>query len=273
MSRNNCNNNNNNNPVIIKDDEFYKDEYVVNIIHDLRSHVNVILSAEQIMEHSIDESKEETKYLEMIRRSSYKMLKLINNIIDTDRLGNDYYILNKQNTEIVSLLENTIGEIAKYAAKRNINLIFDTNEEECEVVIDSDAIDRVLMNLLSNAIKFSNDDSNIYINLYVAENEVSFSVKDEGCGISKDEIDKIFNRFYQATKARNSFSGSGIGLNLSYYLVKAHGGNIIIKSELNKGSEFKVILPRSEEKPGKTIENKNLEGLSEKIEIEFSDIQ
>ena len=69
MSRNNCNNNNNNNPVIIKDDEFYKDEYVVNIIHDLRSHVNVILSAEQIMEHSIDESKEETKYLEMIKKN------------------------------------------------------------------------------------------------------------------------------------------------------------------------------------------------------------
>ena len=92
------------------------------------------------------------------------------------------------------MLENTISCVEKFASERNIRLVFDTNEEECIMAIDPEAIDRVVMNLLSNAIKFSNENSEIYINLLVKDKEIELSFKDEGCGISKEEKERVFER-------------------------------------------------------------------------------
>lgn len=246
------------------------DQYLLNIIHDLRSHLNVITSAAQFMEHNYKDDKN-LKCIEIIKRNSFKMLKLINNLIDSNKIKNNYYKLNKKNIDIVPMIENTISCIEKFASERNINLIFDTNEEECIMAIDPEAIDRVIMNLLSNAIKFSNENSNIYINLVVKDKEIELSFKDEGCGISKEEKERIFDRFYQG-KNNDNIEGSGIGLNLCMLFVKAHGGKIFLESEINKGSIFTVILPRKIEDHIETVkEEGNLINKNQAVEIEFSD--
>lgn len=246
------------------------DQYLLNIIHDLRSHLNVITSAAQFMEHNYKDDKN-IKYIEIIKRNSFKMLKLINNLIDSNKIKNNYYKLNKKNIDIVPMIENTISCIEKFASERNINLIFDTNEEECIMAIDPEAIDRVIMNLLSNAIKFSNENSNIYINLVVKDKEIELSFKDEGCGISKEEKERIFERFYQG-KNNDNIEGSGIGLNLCMLFVKAHDGKIFLESEINKGSIFTVILPRKIEDHIETVkEEGNLINKNQAVEIEFSD--
>lgn len=246
------------------------DQYLLNIIHDLRSHLNVITSAAQFMEHNYKDDKN-IKYIEIIKRNSFKMLKLINNLIDSNKIKNNYYKLNKKNIDIVPMIENTISCIEKFASERNINLIFDTNEEECIMAIDPEAIDRVIMNLLSNAIKFSNENSNIYINLVVKDKEIELSFKDEGCGISKEEKERIFDRFYQG-KNNDNIEGSGIGLNLCMLFVKAHDGKIFLESEINKGSIFTVILPRKIEEHIETVkEEGNLINKNQAVEIEFSD--
>lgn len=246
------------------------DQYLLNIIHDLRSHLNVITSAAQFMEHNYKDDKN-LKYIEIIKRNSFKMLKLINNLIDSNKIKNNYYKLNKKNIDIVPMIENTISCIEKFASERNINLIFDTNEEECIMAIDPEAIDRVIMNLLSNAIKFSNENSNIYINLVVKDKEIELSFKDEGCGISKEEKERIFERFYQG-KNNDNIEGSGIGLNLCMLFVKAHDGKIFLESEINKGSIFTVILPRKIEDHIETVkEEGNLINKNQAVEIEFSD--
>ena len=246
------------------------DQYLLNIIHDLRSHLNVITSAAQFMEHNYKDDKN-LKYIEIIKRNSFKMLKLINNLIDSNKIKNNYYKLNKKNIDIVPMIENTISCIEKFASERNINLIFDTNEEECIMAIDPEAIDRVIMNLLSNAIKFSNENSNIYINLVVKDKEIELSFKDEGCGISKEEKERIFDRFYQG-KNNDNIEGSGIGLNLCMLFVKAHDGKIFLESEINKGSIFTVILPRKIEEHIETVkEEGNLINKNQAVEIEFSD--
>lgn len=246
------------------------DQYLLNIIHDLRSHLNVITSAAQFMEHNYKDDKS-LKYIEIIKRNSFKMLKLINNLIDSNKIKNNYYKLNKKNIDIVPMIENTISCIEKFASERNINLIFDTNEEECIMAIDPEAIDRVIMNLLSNAIKFSNENSNIYINLVVKDKEIELSFKDEGCGISKEEKERIFDRFYKG-KNNDNIEGSGIGLNLCMLFVKAHDGKIFLESEINKGSIFTVILPRKIEEHIETVkEEGNLINKNQEVEIEFSD--
>ena len=246
------------------------DQYLLNIIHDLRSHLNVITSAAQFMEHNYKDDKN-LKCIEIIKRNSFKMLKLINNLIDSNKIKNNYYKLNKKNIDIVPMIENTISCIEKFASERNINLIFDTNEEECIMAIDPEAIDRVIMNLLSNAIKFSNENSNIYINLVVKDKEIELSFKDEGCGISKEDKERIFDRFYQG-KNNDNIEGSGIGLNLCMLFVKAHDGKIFLESEINKGSIFTVILPRKIEDHIETVkEEGNLINKNQAVEIEFSD--
>ena len=246
------------------------DQYLLNIIHDLRSHLNVITSAAQFMEHNYKDDKN-LKCIEIIKRNSFKMLKLINNLIDSNKIKNNYYKLNKKNIDIVPMIENTISCIEKFASERNVNLIFDTNEEECIMAIDPEAIDRVIMNLLSNAIKFSNENSNIYINLVVKDKEIELSFKDEGCGISKEEKERIFDRFYQG-KNNDNIEGSGIGLNLCMLFVKAHDGKIFLESEINKGSIFTVILPRKIEDHIETVkEEGNLINKNQAVEIEFSD--
>ena len=109
------------------------------------------------------------------------------------------------------------------------------------------------------------------INLLVKEKEIEVSFKDEGCGISKEEKERVFERFYQG-KNNDNIEGSGIGLNLCMLFVKAHGGKLLLESEINKGSIFTVILPRKIEENIETIkEGSNLINKNQEIEIEFSD--
>ncbi|WP_409193300.1 sensor histidine kinase, partial [Clostridium perfringens] len=110
-----------------------QENFLFNISHDLRGHLNVILSVMQCIDSgSVSiKDKKALEYIKIVKRNSLKMLKLINNLIDTTKLENNYYILNKKNIDIISMIEGTISCIDKYAKQKNIQLIFDTNEEEC----------------------------------------------------------------------------------------------------------------------------------------------
>lgn len=258
----------------LKEKNLSQEEFLLNITHDLRAHLSIILSVMQCIDCGNAKVADEKarEYLKMIKRNSLKMLKLINNLIDTTKFQNNYYELNKTNIDIVSMIEGTINCIDKYAIQKNIHLIFDTNKEDCIMAVDPQVIDRIIMNLISNAIKFSCKDKNIYINLLINSEEVKISVKDEGPGISEDDKEKIFNRFYQVTKRKDSEqAGSGIGLDLVNYLTKAHGGSIILNSKCGVGSEFIVTLPITKTNE-KEIISQSQSSKIEMLEIEFSDI-
>ena len=252
-----------------------QENLLLNVSHDLRSPLNVILSILQFYESGyITGNGNMNKYMTSIKRNSYRMLKLIDNLIDTTRLEKKYYKIERRNLDIVKLIENTVSSIDKYAKQKNISLIFDTNVEKCVMAIDPEAVDRIIMNLLSNAIKFSYNNGNIYINLWKRNNELNISVKDEGMGIPIKEQDKIFNRFAQSSNHKKiEQSGSGIGLALVESLTKAHNGNISLKSQEDRGSEFIIRLPiiklSDNNEDNHIIHAKtNIEIL----EIEFSDI-
>lgn len=257
----------------LKDREEKLERLLSNISHDLRSPLNVIMSVYQILEAMKAENMDakEKEYLNMIKRNSYKMLKLIDNLIDVSKLDRNYFSINKRNIELVSFLENTIASIDKYAKQKDITLVFDTNKEECIIAVDPEAFDRIFINLLSNAIKFSNSGECIYITLMVDDNNIKISVVDNGIGIAKEDQENIFNRFTQTKKAKTEYKGSGIGLDLVKSLVNLHDGTITLKSEPLKGSDFTVIIPnikldQEEDKVEHSSNNVQL------LEIEFSDI-
>ncbi|MBE6046902.1 MAG: HAMP domain-containing histidine kinase [Clostridium sp.] len=256
-----------------------QEEFLLNISHDLRSPINVILSILQCFKYEdesdvnkIDASKRK-EYRDIMRRNSLKIVKLIDNLIDVSKLEKNYFTLNKYNVEIINLIESTVTSIEKYAEQKNINIIFDTNMEECMCAVDPEAIDRIMMNLLSNAIKFSEANKNILVNVTVNEETINISVKDSGMGIKKEDQKIIFNRFIQAKSGEKSeFKGSGIGLDLVSYLCRAHGGDIKLVSNYGEGSNFIVTLPRV------LVEVDNNDCMFkrrsriEQLEVEFSDI-
>lgn len=255
-----------------------QENFLINISHDLRSPVNSILSVLQCLKYlNTDNSKEvkekTNEYRKIIKRNSLKIIKLIDNLIDTTKLEGDNYHLNKTNLDIVNVVESIVDSIEVYANEKKINIIFDTNVEEFMINADLEAVDRIVMNLLSNAIKFSPVDEVIEVTVNAEENNVKISVKDNGIGIAEEEQKKIFNRFEQATNSKRvEGKGSGIGLDLVIYLVKSHGGKIQLNSKLNEGSEFIVTLPvgkLSEDKENHELMSRNK---VEQLEIEFSDI-
>ena len=131
------------------------------------------------------------------------------------------------------------------------------------------------MNLISNAIKFSKENSCVFVNTWKYEDYITISVKDEGIGIPKNEQKAIFNRFIQSTKNnKNEYSGSGIGLDLVFNLVKAHGGVIELTSTEGVGSEFRIKMPivKLDESSTKVKPSMDLNSKVDIFEVEFSDI-
>jgi len=255
-----------------------QEDFILNISHDLRSPLNIILSILQCYKdeyNNVENMQQSQKHMESIKRNGYKILKLVNNLIDTTKLEKKHYNIKRENLDIINLIEWNISSIDKYANQKNISLVFDTNVEECIMAIDPEAIDRIIMNLISNAIKFSPQGSNIYINTWKSINQIIISIRDEGIGIPKNEQKSIFNRFIQSSKnKRNENSGSGIGLDLVRYLTKAHNGEVELRSEENSGSEFIIKLP-IEVLDNNQKENANYLNTRSKVEVlelEFSDI-
>jgi methyl-accepting chemotaxis protein len=257
-----------------------QDELYVNVSHELKTPLNVIFSANQVMDmylksDSIEEKKDKLiNYNNSIKQNCYRLLRLVNNIVDLSKSNSGLLKLNLCNENIVYVIENIVQSVSEYVKSKELKIIFDTNVEEKIIACDADKIERVMLNLISNAIKFSNPNGEIFVNVSSKEETIEISVKDTGRGIEKQNLGYIFNRFYQENKSlsRNA-EGTGIGLSLIKSLIELHGGNISVESEINKGSIFKVELP------ARTIESKEFEeqpnSLNNRIEtikIEFSDI-
>ena len=183
-----------------------------------------------------------------------------------------YFTLDKKKYNIVEIVEDvTISSVA-YAEKKNIELIFDTNYEEIYTFVDSDKIERVCLNLLSNALKFTPAGGRVIVFIdKLSDCALTISVKDTGCGISKENQKTIFDRFVQANNSSlNKNEGSGIGLSLCKSIIKQHGGSINIKSTVNVGTTFIIQLPilNNHDHFGIAQKNSRLDDLRE---IEFSD--
>jgi PAS domain S-box-containing protein len=253
-------------------------EFFINISHELKTPLNLIFSALQMIK--LYNNKEEqcgnvTKrnyYVDIMRINSYRLLKLINNLLDLTKSDSGFLKLQLENSNIVTMIEDITLSISDYVESKGINLIFDTNVEEKVMAVDGDKIERIMLNLLSNAVKFTNSGGEILVNVVDEDDKVYISVKDTGIGIPDDKKKLIFERFGQVDKtlSRNR-EGTGLGLSLVKSFVELHGGTIHIESQVGVGSNFIVELPVKHVE--KNAENKAFyETDTERINIEFSDI-
>ena len=258
--------------------ESIRNEFFGNISHEFKTPLNIILGIVQLIDKNIELdniSKENLiRHVDIMKQNSYRLLRLVNNLIDISRIDIGYYNLQPSNYNIVKVIEDITLSIAEYVKHKKINLIFNTDVEEITLACDPDKIERVMLNLLSNAIKYTDDNGDIYVSLNKVNEDVVVSVKDSGVGIPNDKLELIFDRFGQANDILSRrCEGSGIGLSIVKSIVEMHGGKIEVFSEIGKGSEFVFNIPikiLEEENVILTCDNKDYH--VEKCNIEFSDI-
>lgn len=263
--------------------ESIKNEFFANMSHEFKTPLNIILGTMQLITKNYSDNNivcnnnfDLDKYLKLIKQNSYRLLRLVNNLIDMTRIDNGYYEIKLTNHDIVKVVEDITLSVAQYIEGNGINLVFDTNYEEYIVACDPEKIERILLNLLSNSIKYTKQGGYIYVNLNIDKHNINISVKDNGEGIVEEKLPIIFNRFVQGNHIlARPCEGSGIGLSLVKSLVEMHNGNINVESKVGVGTEFKFDIPNKKidgNECKNIIASTTESNKIEKCNIEFSDI-
>ena len=222
-----------------KIEEIIRTEFLSSISHDLKTPINVIYSAMQVEEIYIKKKELDIleKYNNISKQNCISLIKLTNNLIDNSKINSHFLTPRLEYINLVEVIEDNVMSLIDYVKWSNVDLIFDTNVEECYLNIDHEFMDRIILNLISNAVKFTSDDGKIYVIIYDNEESVNISVKDNGCGIEQEFINKAFNRYSVGGDCKlEGKSGTGIGLNVVKQLVELQGGSIEIKRNEDVGT-------------------------------------
>lgn len=227
-----------------------KNNYLINMSHELRTPLNVLSSIQQLLvrlnENGPIPTEELSKYIKMSDNNIKRLLKIINDLIDSSRMDSGSYRLFFKEKNIIYVIEEAALSLKNLAEEKNINLIFDTSLEECIMTFDEDAIERCIVNIVGNALKFTECNGEILVNITDVYNLIRIDITDNGCGISPENINTIFDRFNQAVNSKRETSqGSGLGLTITKKLIELHNGEIFVTSQIGKGSTFTIILPKN----------------------------
>lgn len=230
--------------------EKIKTDFIVTISHELRTPLNIIINATNLLKMKIENNDLESNFfdekLNYIMKSSQRLRRYINNLIDVNRLELGYMNTKFSNENIVEVVEDVTLTIVDLAKKFSIEVIFDTEEEEIITAIDKVKIERVVINILSNAIKFTKDYGVIMVLVKREESNVIIKISDNGIGMNEETKKYIFEKFKRADLnegLNRQNEGSGLGLFIVKGLIDLHKGSIKIDSELNEGTTFTITLP------------------------------
>ena len=217
--------------------------FFTNISHELRTPLTLIADpVEMLLEDSGIKGKSR-ELLKTVQRNAIALQQLVSNILDFRKIQNGKMELKLVRFDIVEALKVWIGDFKLTAERKKIKLHFikDKFAGDNMIVADKEKIARVVFNLLSNALKYTPAGGDIFVDIATIGDKLRIDVRDTGKGIDKDEANKVFERFFQA---KGAASGTGIGLALVKSFVELHNGEVKVESELDKGSDFIVVIPR-----------------------------
>lgn len=224
-----------------------KADFITTVTHELRTPVTSIKSLSKIILDYADELDEARKkeYLQILVTESDRISRLINQVLDIEKIQSDSAPLKMEQVNLVELLRTTTKGMEQLFAERGVSLHVDTDSEELNLRADRDRMVQVMVNLLSNALKFSDpDEGTVRARLARAQQWAILTVEDNGPGIPPNMQRMIFEKFTQVhSQTRGKPQGSGLGLFISKSIVEKHGGTIRVESEPGKGARFEVRLP------------------------------
>ncbi|RDY28441.1 sensor histidine kinase [Romboutsia weinsteinii] len=227
--------------------ETMREEWISNISHDIKTPLTSIIGNAEIIadtQYEINDEIREKRCNTIINKSEY-IKTLVEDLNLSTRLKSNTLILNKKKINIVSLIRHVLIEIINDEKYNDGNISFNYSDEEIMLELDEDLIKRVFINLIINAYVHNTNDVKIKINIQkINENNIYISIEDNGKGVSEDELNNIFKRYYRGTNTRNKTEGSGLGMAIAHDIIKAHGGNIKATAKLKEGLKIDIrFLP------------------------------
>lgn len=232
-----------------------KTRFLANVTHELRTPLNTIIGFSEILLHpefTQNDPERNREYAELIHNGGHHLLQLVNALLDVSRLESGNFEVNAQHFDMKDLIQSCIKMMQGDADKRNITLFSQFEHRMQDVNADPRACRQILINLMSNALKFSDENSKISVSLDWAKGidgkkdkkQIALRVRDEGIGISQNDIGKLGTPFVQAENALDRrFEGTGIGLSIVKGLAELQYGEMTIESQLNIGTTVTILLP------------------------------
>jgi two-component system phosphate regulon sensor histidine kinase PhoR len=229
----------------LKQLENTRQEFVANVSHELRTPLSMIKGyVETLINGAKDDSAVATRFLQTIEKHADRLTYLIEDLLTISRLESGQIVMNLQDVELRPVADDVVNDLQSRAGDKRVHL---ENQVPKNLVVraDADRVQQVLFNLVDNAIKYGSLEGRVWINARLANGQFAeVSVRDNGPGIPPDSVDRVFERFYRADKARSrEQGGTGLGLSIVKHIVQSHGGEVRVVSEPGQGTTFFFTLP------------------------------
>ncbi|PKG24294.1 cell wall metabolism sensor histidine kinase WalK [Niallia nealsonii] len=219
-------------------------EFVANVSHELRTPLTTMRSyVEALAEGAWQDDELAPKFLEVTQNETERMIRLVNDLLQLSKLDNRDIKLDKELVDFIVFYNRIID---RFELTKEQNVIFERKlpKHAAFVEVDEDKLTQVMDNIISNALKYSPEGGKITFSLKEQEKQIIVSISDNGVGIPKENLEKVFDRFYRVDKARTrKLGGTGLGLAIAKEMVEAHGGKIWATSKEGKGTKVSFTLP------------------------------
>jgi two-component system phosphate regulon sensor histidine kinase PhoR len=225
--------------------ENVRQEFLSNVSHELRTPLTSIIALSETLEAgAIDDPENNRRFLSIIQKNAARMHRLIDDILELSAIEAGNVKLHRETVPLRNLVEDVISSLAAAATTRSIELK-NLVSSQSDVFADPHRLMQMLTNLIDNAIKFNRDGGEVVITLTNGERD-RIVISDTGEGIPSHHLDRLFERFYRADRARSrELGGTGLGLAIVKHLAKSHGGEVTVRSQIGEGTEFTIELPRA----------------------------
>jgi two-component system sensor histidine kinase VicK len=219
-------------------------DFVANVSHELKTPLTTVKSYTETIIDGVGNPELERSFLETINSECDRMNRIVRELLDLSSMDHKQKKWNFEKANISYLLEKCVKKMNMTAKEKNQELRFDVVSETPEIVFDYDGIEQVVLNIISNAIKYSHEGGHVEVQLYQNGYDVVIEIKDDGFGIDKKDLNRIFERFYRVDKARSrALGGTGLGLSIAKEIMEAHEGSIHVQSQLGVGTTVFLNLP------------------------------
>src|SRR5215475_4485505 len=228
-----------------KMDEVRRD-FVANVSHELRTPLSILRGYIETLLDSPKTSREElTRILRVMERHSNRLELLVEDLLSLARLESGSPDLQLGTVELANFFREMIHDWERKLTSKQLNIVVDVPPELSPICVDRTRLQEALYNLLDNAVKYSREHGKIRLSARRRDGEIELAVSDDGIGIAKEDLPRIFERFYRADKARSpdKVRGTGLGLAIVKHVAQLHGGRVEAESELEKGTTIRVLLP------------------------------
>jgi signal transduction histidine kinase len=221
-----------------------KSKFLANVSHEFKSPLSAIIQISEMLRSDMVPEGKKKKYYDVIFKQSQRLNHLIQNILDFSSIekGRKKYVFKEE--DLTPLIEKSINRLNQRISDQDFNINYTLEKNLPKVMMDQEALQLAIYNLLDNAVKYSGDSRTVDVETWKENGNLLTAIKDYGIGLRKEEIPKIFERYYRSeTNHNENIKGSGLGLSLVKEIIKAHGGNVSVESKHHEGSTFRFSLP------------------------------